>query len=118
MRDFNYATGLTMTNHQFDHLFGVPPREPGSQITKREMDIACSIQAATEEIILSQLIHSVRAKYDVVLIDTPAAGDSADAYVIAARAKAGLVARLEALIERIGVARAPMLGIAHNASWP
>ena len=75
MRYFNHAAGLTVTNGQLDRLGG-PPREPESQVTQREMDIACSIQAVTEEIILSQLIHSVREKYDVVIIDTPAAGNT------------------------------------------
>ena len=54
MRYFNYATGLAMTNGQLDRLFGGQPREPESQVTQREMDIARSIQAVTEEIILSQ----------------------------------------------------------------
>lgn len=49
---FNYATGLTMTNHKFAKLFGQPPRKPESQITQREMNIAASIQKVTEEIVL------------------------------------------------------------------
>mgnify|MGYP000057744779 CR=1 FL=1 len=52
MRYFNYATGLTMTNSRFDELFGGPPRRPEAQITQREMDIARSIQAVTEEVVL------------------------------------------------------------------
>lgn len=52
MRYFNYATGLTMTNRRFDELFGGPPRKPESKLTQREMDIARSIQAVTEEIVL------------------------------------------------------------------
>ena len=52
MRYFNYTTGLTMTNTQFDALFGGPPRKPESSVTQREMDLASSIQAATEEIVL------------------------------------------------------------------
>ena len=52
MRYFNYATGLTMTNSRFDELFGGPPRRPEARITQREMDIARSIQAVTEEIVL------------------------------------------------------------------
>ncbi len=53
MRYFNYATGLTMTNGRFSELFGGPPRKPESSITQREMDIASSIQAVTEEIVLT-----------------------------------------------------------------
>jgi carbamoyltransferase len=49
---FNYATGLTMTNGKFDRLFGGPPRKPESPLAQREMDIARSIQAVTEEVIL------------------------------------------------------------------
>ncbi len=52
MRYFNYANGLTMTNKRFDALFGGPPRKPESPVSQREMDIASSIQAVTEEIVL------------------------------------------------------------------
>ena len=52
MQYFNYASGLTMTNRKFDGLFGGPPRNPGSPVTQREMDIASSIQAVTEEVVL------------------------------------------------------------------
>ena len=52
MRYFNFAGGLTMTNRRFADLFGGPPREPESEITQREMDLAASIQAVTEEIVL------------------------------------------------------------------
>ncbi len=49
---FNYATGLTMTNRRFDRLFGSPPRTPETPIGQREMDIARSVQAVTEEVVL------------------------------------------------------------------
>ena len=52
MRYFNFAAGLTMTNSAFHDLFGGPPRRPESQITQREMDLAASIQAVTEEVVL------------------------------------------------------------------
>lgn len=52
MRYFNYATGLAMTNGNFDELFGGPPRKPESPVTQREMDIAASVQHVTEEIVL------------------------------------------------------------------
>ena len=50
---FAYCTGLTMTNDRFDDLFGGPPRRPEAPLTQREMDLAASIQAVTEEVILS-----------------------------------------------------------------
>ena len=49
---FNYCTGLTMTNERFDALFGGPPREPEAPLTQREMDLAASVQAVTEEVVL------------------------------------------------------------------
>jgi len=52
MQYFNYCTGLTMTNSRFDEIFGGPPRKPESSLTQREMDIAASIQAVTEEVVL------------------------------------------------------------------
>jgi len=52
MRYFNYANGLTMTNKAFDRLLGGPPRKPESPVTQREMDLAASIQAVTEEAVL------------------------------------------------------------------
>ena len=49
---FDYCTGLTMTNGRFDELFGGPPRDSKSPLTQRHMDLAASIQAVTEEIVL------------------------------------------------------------------
>lgn len=64
MRYFNYATGLTMTNSRFDRLFGGAPRQPESELTQREMDIAASIQVVTEEIVL-KLATTIHAELDV-----------------------------------------------------
>ena len=53
MKYFNYATGLTMTNKKFSDLFGEPARNPKKDLlTQFHMDIASSIQAVTEEIVL------------------------------------------------------------------
>src|SRR6201997_4756709 len=52
MRYFNYCTGLRMTNEKFDALFGAPPRQPETWLTRRDMDLAASIQAVTEEVVL------------------------------------------------------------------
>jgi carbamoyltransferase len=49
---FDYCTGLTMTNAKFDSLFGAPPRKPDDPLTQREMDLAASVQAVTEEAVL------------------------------------------------------------------
>jgi carbamoyltransferase len=58
---FNYCTGLTMTNGRFDELFGGPPRKPEVWLTQREMDLAASIQAVTEEVVL-RLTRSIAAE--------------------------------------------------------
>lgn len=52
MSFFDYCTGLTMTNSRFDALFGGPARRPETALTQREMDLAASIQAVTEEVVL------------------------------------------------------------------
>jgi carbamoyltransferase len=49
---FNYATGLTMTNQKFEKLFNIARRNPENKLLQIHMDIAASIQAATEEIVL------------------------------------------------------------------
>lgn len=49
---FNYLSGLTMTNEAFSELFGGPPREPESDLTQKEMDLARSVQVVTEEVML------------------------------------------------------------------
>ena len=53
MRYFNYCQGLTMTNDRFHRLFGGPPRDPEAVIEQRHMDLAASIQAVTEELVLN-----------------------------------------------------------------
>ena len=49
---FEYCTGLKMTNGKFDALFGGPPRQPNEPIAQRHMDLAASIQAVLEEVVL------------------------------------------------------------------
>jgi len=62
---FSYATGLTMTNKKFSDLFGTPVRTPESdQITQFHMDIAASIQAVTEEIVL-RITRSLAKEYKI-----------------------------------------------------
>ncbi len=58
MSYFSYCTGLTMTNEKFNQLFGGPPRRPESDLTRREMDLAASIQVVVEEVVL-KLANSI-----------------------------------------------------------
>ncbi|MGE5498980.1 MAG: carbamoyltransferase, partial [Syntrophothermus sp.] len=57
MKYFNYTAGLTMTSGSFHKLFGGPPRKPESKLTQKEMDLARSVQEATEEILLRMARH-------------------------------------------------------------
>ncbi len=52
MEYFDYCTGLTMTNARFDRLFGGAPRKSEEWLTQWDMDLAASIQAVTEEVVL------------------------------------------------------------------
>lgn len=52
MRYFNYCTGLTMTSSRFDKLFGRPARKSAEALTQFHMDVASSIQASAERIML------------------------------------------------------------------
>jgi len=54
---FNFWRGLTMTSRRFEQLFGGPPRQPESEITQREKDLAASIQIVLEEILLKMVRH-------------------------------------------------------------
>ena len=62
---FNYMTGLTMVNNKFCKLFGEPSRKPDvDEIKQFHMDIAASLQAATEEIVM-QIIKSLAKEYSI-----------------------------------------------------
>ncbi len=62
---FNYATGLTMTNQKFADLFGRPVRAPESQMLDQfHMDMAASVQAVTEEIILT-MVRGLAKEYGI-----------------------------------------------------
>jgi len=60
MSYFGYLHSLKMTNAKFDKLFGAPARAPESELTKREMDMARSIQEVTEEIVLKMAAHAAQ----------------------------------------------------------
>lgn len=57
MSYFNYCQGLTMTSKKFHKLFGGSPRAPETLLTQREMDLAASLQAVTEEVMLRTARH-------------------------------------------------------------
>ncbi len=57
MSYFNYCQGLTMTGPRLDELLGGPPRQPESELTQREMDLAASVQSVTEDVVLKVVRH-------------------------------------------------------------
>lgn len=62
---FNYCTGLTMTSPRFAALFGEPVRQPDKDpLTPFHMDVAASIQAVTEEIVL-RLTRSLASEFGI-----------------------------------------------------
>lgn len=69
MSYFGFASGLKMTNRKFEKLFKSPARKPETPLTQKEMDIAASIQAVTEEIILRMAFytHKVTGKDNLCL---------------------------------------------------
>jgi carbamoyltransferase len=65
MEYFNYATGLTMTNNKFSKLFENPVRDANKDLLKEfHMNIASSIQAVTEEIVL-RLTKNISKDYNI-----------------------------------------------------
>lgn len=64
-RYFDYATGLTMTNDRFAALFGKPVRKPDTEpLEQFHMDIAASVQAVTEEIVL-RMTRALAKEYGI-----------------------------------------------------
>ena len=65
MKYFNYTTGLTMTNSNFSRLFGHAARDPNKDLLSQfHMDIASSIQAVTEEIVI-KMTKDISTKYKI-----------------------------------------------------
>jgi len=69
MKYFNYTIGQTMTNWRFHKLFGGPPRRRETRVTKKQMDLAKSIQVVTEEIMLkmARYVHKKTGKRNLCL---------------------------------------------------
>lgn len=49
---FDYCTGLTMTNGAFEKLFGEPTRKPSQPLRQFHMDVAASVQAVLDDVML------------------------------------------------------------------
>ncbi len=66
---FDFATGLTMTNARFHALLGGEPRAPEGALEQRHMDLASSVQAVTEEVVLrlAATLHRDTGRQDLCL---------------------------------------------------
>lgn len=58
MEYFGFIDSLCMTNEKLHRLLDGPPRQPESEITQREMDLACSIQKVTEDMVMRLARHA------------------------------------------------------------
>ena len=58
LRYFDFIAGLTMTNARFAQLFGTPMRHEESSLGQEHADIARSLQAVTDEIMLRLARHA------------------------------------------------------------
>ena len=69
MSYFNYCQGMTMTSEKFHRLFGGPPRKPETMLTQREMDLAASVQAVCEEVMLrcARHLHKLTGMKNLVM---------------------------------------------------
>ena len=76
MKYFDFATGLTMTNSKFSELFGEDVRNPEkNKLTQFHMDVAASIQEATEEIILKIVKYISKNTKSCLLYTSPSPRD-------------------------------------------
>ena len=55
---FGFLERNVMTNEAFDELFGGPPRKAEARITRREMDLAASVQVVLEDVMLKLAQHA------------------------------------------------------------
>ncbi|NQV26364.1 MAG: hypothetical protein HQ518_18570, partial [Rhodopirellula sp.] len=69
MSYFNYCQGLTMTSDKFHRLFGGPPQKPEATVTQREMNLAASVQAVSEEVMLrtARRVHQLTGSKNLVM---------------------------------------------------
>ena len=59
---FDYCTGLRMTNERFARLFGRAPRQADERLEPFHMDVAASVQAVTDQIML-RLTRALAAEF-------------------------------------------------------
>lgn len=65
---FDFYKNQHMTNEKFSELFGGPPRQSESKITRREMNIAASVQKITEELVIALANHAFEVTHEKNLV--------------------------------------------------
>lgn len=65
LKYFDFQYGRKMTNERFAKLFGGGRRKPESAITKREIDMAASVQKIIEEVLVLMAMHAKQLLGDV-----------------------------------------------------
>lgn len=73
---FDFQHGRAMTSSKFDELFDGPKREPETEITRREMNIAASAQKVVEDIIL-RIVNHAKSEYGKNIDNLVMAGGAA-----------------------------------------
>jgi len=61
---FDFCVGLSMTNRRFEELFGEVARKPNQVLTQFHMDVAASIQAVLEYVLIL-ITRSLSAEFDI-----------------------------------------------------
>jgi carbamoyltransferase len=84
---FAYLDDLKMTNDKFADLFGGAARKGESEIGKREMDLARSIQVVTEEVMMKlvRFAHAATGKRNLCLAGGVALNCVANGKIVASR---------------------------------
>ncbi|MFP1759328.1 carbamoyltransferase family protein [Lonsdalea quercina] len=69
MAYFDYAVGNCMLSDRFSELFGKPPRTAESSLSKHYLDMAASIQAITEEVVIkiARHLHAITGKKNLCM---------------------------------------------------
>ncbi|MFP1914899.1 carbamoyltransferase [Lonsdalea quercina] len=69
MAYFDYAVGNCMLSDRFSELFGKPPRTAESSLSKHYLDMAASIQAITEEVVIkiAHHLHAITGKKNLCM---------------------------------------------------
>jgi carbamoyltransferase len=60
MAYFDYPAGFSMISRKFEQLFGAPPLKPDETPGQLYLDLACSVQQVTEEVVLKIAHHAHR----------------------------------------------------------